>query len=488
MQTTESYQYDTSNNKLKVDSLTNLSDGSMKITNYIYPADITGNSFYSTMAAQHLIDPVVQRTLSNQSGKILQVEKDSLVANTVKTASYYWLYEKDVYQVVTDITKSNILAYDSAGNPVNVLGPDGIPVCYLWDYQSMHPVAITKGANNASVAYTSFEAEGIGNWSIPDATRDIGYSMTGIQSYDLTSAKTISATVTAGQTYILSYWSRGGAAVVKANGSVVAATLTGLVKNGWTYYEYQLPNTTSTAAVTGASGTANPIDELRLYPSVAQMTTYTYSPLCGVTSICSPANNITYYVWDNPYDRLLRIQDMDGNIVKQYDYNYQRLVRPVGNQITSGTFQDTVCGAGYYGSIETYVVQPGKYMSYVSQLDANAQAQNEVNLKGQHYADSVGVCYVSISCNNSAGANGFTANFTPWIGGNVSHFSIPSSGGFIGFLPAQKYHLTITNASNTTIYTFGVGCQNFTMDGTSASFGLDPVSITCNVLTISFVQ
>jgi YD repeat-containing protein len=52
------------------------------------------------------------------------------------------------------------------------------------------------------------------------------------------------------------------------------------------------------------------------------MTTYTYDPLIGVTSQCDVGSRVTYYEYDG-LQRLLRIRDMDGNIVKQFEYQYQ---------------------------------------------------------------------------------------------------------------------------------------------------------------------
>jgi hypothetical protein len=488
LKTTETWQYNTVNNKISIDSLQSLSDGSVKVTSYNYPSDnAPGNTFYTGMVNQNVIDPLIKLTQSGSGGRVLQVVKDSLVKNIIGSANYYWLYEKDIYQVTSDITKMNILKYDSVGNPVDAVGADGIPVTYTWDYGAMHPVAVTKGASSAGVAYTSFEAEGRGNWKVPDTTWNVN-SLTGVRSYALTNAKTIIDTVPSGTPYTVAYWAKNGPAVVKYNGTTAAVSLTGMTKRGWTYYEHQLPNTATVVNVTGSSSTNTYIDELRLYPSAAQMTSYTYSPLIGITSICAPSGTLLFYEWDDAMSRLLRIWDMDSNIVKQYDYNYQRLVTPARNTIQSGNFTKSNCGTGYTGSLYTYVVPAGKYGSYISVADANAQAQNEIALNGQYYADSLGVCYVTISCTNSAHASGFTANFTAFNGGATSHFSISSSGGVIGYLPAGKYSLTITNPANTTIYTFGIGCNNITADGTSASFSLDPVSTSCSNLTISLPQ
>ncbi len=57
-------------------------------------------------------------------------------------------------------------------------------------------------------------------------------------------------------------------------------------------------------------------------PAEAQMTSYTYDPLIGVTSITGPSGDTQYYVYDD-FNRLWRIKDKEGNILKEYDYNYK---------------------------------------------------------------------------------------------------------------------------------------------------------------------
>ena len=85
----------------------------------------------------------------------------------------------------------------------------------------------------------------------------------------------------------------------------------------WTLYVHKVTGQ-STITLTG-SGL---IDELRLYPSTAQMTTYTYSPLVGMTSQTDVGNRVTYYEYDG-LARLKRIRDQDYNILKTFEYQYQ---------------------------------------------------------------------------------------------------------------------------------------------------------------------
>jgi YD repeat-containing protein len=52
------------------------------------------------------------------------------------------------------------------------------------------------------------------------------------------------------------------------------------------------------------------------------MTTYTYTPLVGATTVVDAKNTPIYYEYDN-FQRLQNIKDKDGNIVKHIDYHYR---------------------------------------------------------------------------------------------------------------------------------------------------------------------
>ena len=54
----------------------------------------------------------------------------------------------------------------------------------------------------------------------------------------------------------------------------------------------------------------------------SMVTTYTYNPLVGVTSITDPRGQTVYYKYDE-FNRLKHVKDKDGNILSENQYNYR---------------------------------------------------------------------------------------------------------------------------------------------------------------------
>jgi len=65
------------------------------------------------------------------------------------------------------------------------------------------------------------------------------------------------------------------------------------------------------------------LDKLRSNLPGAQVTTYTYAPVLGMTSTTEPNGKTRYYEYDS-YGRLKLIKDQNGKILQQYDYQYQK--------------------------------------------------------------------------------------------------------------------------------------------------------------------
>lgn len=75
-----------------------------------------------------------------------------------------------------------------------------------------------------------------------------------------------------------------------------------------------------------------------------EVTTFTYNPLIGVTSITDARGEIAFYEYDN-FNRLEHIKNADGKILKSYKYNYK-----LSCEIDDGTNDPNV-------ECETYTIQ-----------------------------------------------------------------------------------------------------------------------------------
>jgi YD repeat-containing protein len=78
---------------------------------------------------------------------------------------------------------------------------------------------------------------------------------------------------------------------------------------------------TITSSSLTISGSSVIIDELRLHPADAMMTSYTYEPLVGMTSQTDPRGYTLTYIYDAA-NRLVTIKDEDGYILEHFEYNY----------------------------------------------------------------------------------------------------------------------------------------------------------------------
>jgi hypothetical protein len=190
----------------------------------------------------------------------------------------------------------------------------------IWDNINLLPLAQVENAYFADVAYCSFETAETGNWTfnsasvVSDAT-----APTGTHAYSLSG--TISkSSLNSAQTYVISYWLKSGASITVTGGTQSSA-VTGRTLNGYTYHEVKFTGTT-TLSLTGSGN----VDEVRLYPSTAQMTSYTYDPLLRMIAECSANSTVTYYDYDS-FNRVVDIRDQYGNVVKAFEYNYGRLSR-----------------------------------------------------------------------------------------------------------------------------------------------------------------
>jgi YD repeat-containing protein len=188
----------------------------------------------------------------------------------------------------------------------------------LYDYPGKVITAQATRARTDEVAATSFESTGKGNWSFSGVPAT-ATAVTGKKVYTLSPATAIGKTgLNPAKTYTVSLWATTAGVTVNGTGPVK----TGAALNGFTQYTYSVSGTGSVII----SGSAV-IDELRLHPKGAEMVSFTYEPLVGITSQCSPQHEIQYYQYD-ALNRLLRITDARGRVLKTICYSYTGQVQP----------------------------------------------------------------------------------------------------------------------------------------------------------------
>ncbi|TDQ11561.1 hypothetical protein [Pedobacter metabolipauper] len=322
---------------------TRSSDGKIMASVIKYPTDytVTGATNLKSTSIRNLLElnfisPVIEeftyKTLANES-KLL-------------TAANYYSYRSDLPLVDTvfslNLPSSPILNYQGIqanattfskntnyrpeiifekyntafinNNLVQQKRFAGQSESIIWDYAAAYPIAKALNAVYEDIAYTSFEAEGKGNWNYTGVPI-LSTAASGNKVYQLTSGSMNKSGLTSGRKYIVSYKTQNATpfAISGTVGSAVSGTLT----NGWYHFTHQVTGVTSVQL--SGSGI---IDDVQLFPADAQMTTYTYTPLLGMTSMTDAKGLTTYYEYDE-FQRLKSIKDQNLNVIKSYTYHYK---------------------------------------------------------------------------------------------------------------------------------------------------------------------
>jgi hypothetical protein len=222
--------------------------------------------------------PVVEGTGTNDFKKV------ALGTNSITKDSRYF-------------TARNRFTFNALGKLITQLKVGDIPSSYIWGYNNAYPIAQVVNANSNQLFHTSFEEATTG---VTNGGAKTGGKYWNTATYTIPTNQRPSNT--AG--LVMSYWWRDASGV----------------------WQFQPPVTyNATITKSGATG----LDEIRVYPSGAMMTTYTYTHLWGMTSQMD-VNGVTVYYEYDALGRLQFIKDdkginaTSGNIIKQFDYNYKQ--------------------------------------------------------------------------------------------------------------------------------------------------------------------
>jgi hypothetical protein len=498
---TVSYKYDNITHQQVTRTYHADSKGNTIVSRSKYPADYpAGNVVIDSMVNRNMQAEAIEKydTVKNVATGInaitsaqLNQYKTGILVNTIVPSKISTL---SVGQPLTNFVPSTVTSgsltsdsryvqvisfdqYDGQNNIIQYTPRNATPTSIIWNYQSEQPVAQVKNAttiygSTTQVAYTSFEADGKGNWSYTGTPVFNAAAPNGAMVYPLSSGSvSLSIALDNTKTYVLSYWSNNGAATVYAGSYLTGSPLTTV--NSWTYYEYTVP---AGAANVTLSGTTT-IDELRLYPSNAQMTTYAYDP-SGVRSISDTKGKNDYFEYDFA-QRLKNIKDLTGNIISNYGYHMYD--QTVSSQAQSATFTRNNCPPNTTPGSLIYTVPANKY--YSSTLaSANADAIYDMNINGQISANANCGCpviMVSFTLSNSTGLSGYQATFS----GISTPYNFPASGSTVVQVPQGTYAIVSVNPVGSNNHTFSLTGQT-SIVGHLATFNNISVTTGSN-LTLS---
>ncbi|OXE95151.1 hypothetical protein B0A64_24680, partial [Flavobacterium araucananum] len=174
------------------------------------------------------------------------------------------------------------------------------------------------------------------------------------------------------------------------------------------------------------------------------ITTYTYNPLVGVTSVTDTKGVSSYYEYDS-VNRLKFIKDKYLNVLQKYCYNYKgQQIDCSDNSSTSivlyksiarsGSFTKSNCSSGGTGASVIYNQPAGAVISGISQLQADSDGLIKFNIDGQLYANNTS----SVKCTfwNTAQSGVFTRNNCA-VGGSPETITYNVSAGLYSSTTSQ---------------------------------------------------
>ena len=303
----QTFFYDNTQHVLPTRTHTLTSEGDQYIQRTSYAMDYTGSLAQTLVEEHRLATPIEQVTTKIPVG----LSEEHLVASTLTEYKEEAgkILPKKVYQTNTQpgtafeafqTAQGNVDAltkdptyhekihfkdYGDYGNPLHYQTYNQPNVRYQWGYDDQYPVVQIADAGDAPFYYNSFEEGGTA-----DTKAKTGNKVRNSGTF------TIPITLPTGQTYVLSYWY-------------------------WAAGKWQLHTEEVTAATLAPISQGSKLDEVRLYPKGAQMSTFTYLPGIGKQTETGPDNRTVYYVYDGLH-RLKWLKDEEGNILKTYQYYY----------------------------------------------------------------------------------------------------------------------------------------------------------------------
>ncbi len=224
---------------------------------------------------------------------------------------------------------SEVTRFDVRGNPLETWLPEGQQYkAMIWDSISGQKIAEAINSRYTDIAYSSFETNAYNTNFTYTAKSLAAGGVTGGSCLSLwnnvtnvSNQMTGTQNLQQGKEYVLSFWVRGTVPMVTAGGVVQTLPApVATVNNSWRQYIIRFTPQTSGTIVSFSGTAANSyLDEVRLYPAAARMTSQTYAPLFGLSSETDVNGRFATYSYD-ALGRQTLVRDQEGQIRSKTQY------------------------------------------------------------------------------------------------------------------------------------------------------------------------
>jgi YD repeat-containing protein len=304
-------------------------DGKNMVEEYIYPIDYESvdNSFIEEMKLSNIINKPIEQYTSVNGEIVKGIIAEYNTGNEKGLPDVIYNLETD--EPLLSFTPSNQTgytpsiyykpsvkfdSYSSSGNLLQQHKENDISISYIWGYNDMYLIAKVENAEIGEFAYTSFE-DGIPEGWIGAGTFNYSGTNTGRKCH----SNSFKTPILPAGTYNIHFWAKGNSgyenATIKINGTIE------LDVDDVVGERFNLKITLDNSSRIEFTADYINVDEVRVCPEDAFMTTFTYDPLVGMTSQTNPQGFTIYYEYDD-LGRLKYIKDHEGNVLEAYDYHY----------------------------------------------------------------------------------------------------------------------------------------------------------------------
>ncbi len=304
-------------------------------TDYVVPASGTLSSSLNgikEMQEKRIYDVPLEiyQTSIDANNQAVVTEGTLMEVAPVPIAAPQKIYSLKMTDALTDFTPSSVNGASLSKDSRYTLDLEALsfqadlPTSYIINnelikkkyYNPLYrlPASIATGVGPETVMLTSFEDNSSSPWTGSNFSYLVNNSVTGHYSAQLTGGSLSISGLSPANSHMVSFYARPGASI-SVNGVLLTPGFTS--GNQWKRFETVVTGV-STVDVTGTGI----IDELRLSTTSAKVQSYTYNSKRQLTSICDDKNQITRFEYD-ALGRLIHIKDVDGNILKTHQYQYQ---------------------------------------------------------------------------------------------------------------------------------------------------------------------